>query len=231
MAIIAAQVDEMSDGRLIFGLGAGWYAREHEALGLDFPSVGVRFERLAEQLDVLHGLWSTPVGERYHHHGRHFSLVGAPGLPKPRRTPRPWLVIGGAGVTKTPALAARFADEFNVPPAHSPAATASLFALVDVACSAVGRSVRPLRSVVLTTFCGRTTAEVERRRRVAPLDYEHADLVGSPAQIAQGLAAYAEAGVERAYLRLLDLHDLDHIELLADALMRGAGAQDRRDPT
>jgi F420-dependent oxidoreductase-like protein len=230
LAIIAAQVDEMSAGRLVFGLGAGWNGREHEALGFEFPSAAVRFERLAEQLEVLEGLWATPIGERFSYDGTHYRLVEAPGLPKPRRTPGPWLVLGGVGTAKTPALAARFADEFNVPPSQSPEAMAQQFERVDQACEAIGRAEPPERSVVLTTICGRTDLELARRAQVAPEALAHADLRGSPARVVEQLAAYAAAGAARAYLRILDLFDLDHIELLAEALISTTADRGPRSP-
>jgi len=222
MSVIAAQVDDMADGRLIFGLGTGWNDREHQALGLDFPPLRERFDRLEEQLEVLTGLWSTSVGDTFTHHGRHYDLEGAPGLPKPHRRPHPHLVVGGLGAVRTPTLAARFADEFNLPPFQTPEQARVAFDRVRDRCTELGRPPESLStSLTLTTFCGRDGSELERRAAVAPWDAARAALRGSPAEIVDALATFEATGATRAYLRVLDLTDLDHIELLAEALRPG----------
>lgn len=137
LAIIAAQVDQMSGGRVELGLGTGWYAEEHAAYGIQFPSR--RFELLEEQLEIIDGLWRTPVGQTYSFAGRHYSLRDCPALPKPVQQPRPPILVGGGGPRRTPALAARFADEFNLPFANL-APTAEQFARVRAACDAAGRT-------------------------------------------------------------------------------------------
>jgi F420-dependent oxidoreductase-like protein len=95
LAITVAQVDQMSGGRVELGLGAGWFEREHEAYGLDFPAVGDRFDRLTEQLAVITGLWATPAGEQFSYAGEHYRLTGSPALPKPAQRPGPPVIIGG----------------------------------------------------------------------------------------------------------------------------------------
>ena len=108
-----AGVDAMSGGRVELGLGAGWFEAEHAAYGIPFPDVHERFDRLEEQLEVVTGLWATPAGERFSHAGAHYRLVDSPALPKPVQSPLP-IIVGGHGKRRTPALAARFAHEFNV---------------------------------------------------------------------------------------------------------------------
>ena len=115
LAISVAQVDEMSGGRVDFGVGAGWFEEEHQAYAIPFPPLGERFDRLTEQLEILTGLWTTPGGQTFDYSGEHYSIVNSPGLPKPAQDPHPPIVIGGKGAKRTPALAARFAAEFNVP--------------------------------------------------------------------------------------------------------------------
>jgi F420-dependent oxidoreductase-like protein len=114
LAISVAQVDQMSGGRVDFGLCAGWFATEHEAYGIPFPELGERFDRLEEQLDIITGMWATPVGQTYSSPGGHYPVVNSPALPKPYSGAPP-IVIGGGGPKRTPALAARFAAEFNTP--------------------------------------------------------------------------------------------------------------------
>src|SRR6266511_3838497 len=93
LAIQVAQVDQMSGGRVELGLGSGWYEGEHNAYGVPFPSQGERFERLEEQLAIVTGLWTTPVGEQFSHSGTHYTLTDSPALPKPVQTPHPPVII------------------------------------------------------------------------------------------------------------------------------------------
>jgi F420-dependent oxidoreductase-like protein len=220
LAIMAAQVDQMSGGRLDLGIGTGWYEREHTAYGIDFPPLKERFDRLAEQLAIITGLWSTLPGTGFSYHGRHYRLQDAPGLPKPVQIPGPPIIIGGRGTSRTPELAARYADEFNMP-FRSVAETAEAYRRVAEASDRIGRSAhaRPLvRSAGIVVAIGRTDAETQRRAR--PL-YERSALppecpvVGSPAELVQRIGEFAEIGTDRVHLRLIDLTDLDHLELIA----------------
>ena len=97
LAIAVAEIDDMSDGRVELGIGAGWYEAEHAAYGIPFPPLGERFERLEEQVEIITGLWSTPLGETYSFDGRHYRLKDSPALPKPRQQPHPPIVVGGHG--------------------------------------------------------------------------------------------------------------------------------------
>src|SRR5918997_757879 len=121
LAIAVAQVDAMSGGRVELGLGTGWFEQEHAAYGIPFPPLGERFDRLEEQLAIVTGLWETPPGERFSFDGPPSRLPASPALPKPVQSPRPPVIIGGWGKARTPALAARYANEVNrpVPPPHA----------------------------------------------------------------------------------------------------------------
>src|SRR2546421_2182272 len=111
LAISVAQVDQMSGGRVELGLGAGWFEAEHRAYAIPFPPLGERFDRLTEQLDIITGLWTTPVGEKFDYSGTQYTVVESPALPKPAQSPHPPIIIGGGGAKRTPALAAQFAAE------------------------------------------------------------------------------------------------------------------------
>ncbi len=139
LAVIVAQVDAMSGGRVELGLGAGWFEEEHRAFGIPFPpSVGERFDRLEEQLEIISGMWATAEEDRYSFAGEYYQLGDNAGLPKPAQVPRPPIIVGGKGTRRTPAIAARFADECNVP--FAPAEhCAKLFAALDTACARIGR--------------------------------------------------------------------------------------------
>lgn len=226
LAIAVAQVDEMSGGRVEFGLGAGWYEAEHTAYGIPFPGLAERFDRLEEQLAIITGLWETQEGKTFSHPGPHYPVADSPALPKPVQRPRPPVLIGGGGPRRTPQLAARFADEFNLP-FGSEADTAARFARVREACTAAGRDPGSLvYSAAQVVCCGRTEAEVARRAEAIgrdPAELRANGLAGSPAEIVARLGQFAGAGATRMYLQVLDLHDLDHLELIASEVMPQAG--------
>lgn len=166
-AISVAQVDAMSDGRVEFGLGAGWFAAEHEAYGIPFPSVGERFDLLEDSLAVMTGLWRTPPGELFSYDGASVTVSDSPALPKPvQQDPfsgGPPVIIGGKGRRRTPALAARYAAEFNVNfvPVHE---AGPLFERVATACAQIGRDPATLvRSAALACVVGRDKADFRRR--------------------------------------------------------------------
>ncbi|MFE0422397.1 LLM class F420-dependent oxidoreductase, partial [Streptomyces sp. NPDC058953] len=160
LAIQVAQVDAMSGGRIELGLGAGWFEGEHQAYGIPFPKE--KFARLEEQLAIVTGLWSTPVGETFSYEGAHYRLTDSPALPKPAQDRVP-VLIGGHGATRTPRLAARYADEFNIPFA-SVEDTERQFGRVRAAAEAHGRRPDDLvYSNALVVCVGRDDAEVARR--------------------------------------------------------------------
>ena len=222
LAIIVAQVDQMSGGRVEFGLGAGWFEAEHAAYGIPFPPLGERFDRLEEQLAVITGLWGTLDGQTFSFDGAHYRVSDSPGLPKPAQRPRPPVLLGGAGAHRTPRLAARFADEFNAP-FHSAAGSAAGFARVREACEAAGRYPDSMTySVAQTVCCGKDEAEFRRRATAIgrdPEDLRANAIGGTPGEAAAKIAEFAEIGAERVYLQVLDLHDLDHLELIASDVL------------
>jgi F420-dependent oxidoreductase-like protein len=213
LAIMVAQVDQMSGGRAELGLGAGWFEAEHIAYGIPFPPMAKRGARLEEQLEIITGLWGTAEGGTFSFSGRYYSLSGSPALPKPVQRPHPPVVVGGSGPRRTPRLAARFAGEYNIPFA-SVADSAAAFERVRQACRDAGRDPGTMvYSAAQTVCCGRDEAEVARR--VEATGQPQAGLAGSPAEVVDKLGRFADAGASRAYLQVLDLHDLDHLELIA----------------
>jgi F420-dependent oxidoreductase-like protein len=228
-AIAVAQLDDISGGRMELGIGSGWFEAEHTAYGLDFgTSFGERFDRLTEQLEIITGLWSTPVGERFDHSGVHYTLVGAPGLPKPAQRdaqgrPRVPIIIGGHGPRRTPALAARFADEFNVGFSDFEVSTTQL-GRVRAACEGIGRDPDSLIYSVAHPVCvGSDEAEFGRRARAIgrdPAEIRGASpFAGTVAEVTDAIGTWAAAGVQRAYLQVLDLADLDHIALVGAEIL------------
>jgi F420-dependent oxidoreductase-like protein len=218
LAIAVAQVDAMSGGRVEFGLGGGWFESEHSAYGIPFPPVAERFDRLEEQLEIITGLWATPVGSTYDFDGKHYRVADSPALPKPVQSPRVPVIVGGHGKKRTPYLAARYATEFNVPFSKIEEIPAQ-YARVRAAAEALGRT-EPLTYSAAAVLCvGRDDAEVNRRAaaigREADEMRANGGIVGTPAEAIETIKRYAEAGASRLFLQVLDLSDLDHIDLVA----------------
>jgi F420-dependent oxidoreductase-like protein len=222
LAISVAQVDQMSGGRVELGIGAGWFEAEHTAYGIPFPDTRERFDRLEESLTVVSGLWTTPPGDRFDFDGRYYPVVDSPALPKPVQSPRPPILVGGKGKVRTPALAARFADEFNIP-FESLDASRAIFGRVREACTAAGRDPASLTcSNALVLCCGRDEAELSQRAKAIGREVDELrtnGLAGTPDEVVDKIGRYGEAGAERVYLQMLDLSDLDHLELVADKVM------------
>jgi F420-dependent oxidoreductase-like protein len=228
LAISVAQLDSMSAGRVELGLGAAWFDDEHRAYGIPFPPLAERFDRLEEQLEILTGLWTTPPGERFSFAGKHFRIDESPALPKPVQQPHPPIVIGGYGTKRTPALAARFANEFNLP---FPPLDAYREAVTRVrrACERAGRDPASLRTTVaLVVCCGADDAEFNRRAAAigrSPDELRANGAAGLPTEVVDKIATYADAGAQTAYLQVLDVDDLDHLQLLAAEVMPAVRAR------
>ncbi|WP_116051098.1 LLM class F420-dependent oxidoreductase [Amycolatopsis palatopharyngis] len=223
LAISVAQVDQMSGGRIELGLGSGWYADEHTAYGLPLPEIRERFDLYSEQLAIVTGLWETPEGETFSFDGEHYQLSEAPGLPKPTQRPRPPVIIGGGGKKRTPALAARYADEFNLPFTDPDTALAQ-FERVDAAAKAEGRDPKEIiRSTAQVVAIGRDEAELARRAESIGREVDELranGIAGSPAEAVDRIGQWRErTGITRLYLQVLDLADLDHVELIATEVM------------
>jgi F420-dependent oxidoreductase-like protein len=209
LALTVATVDAMSGGRIEVGLGSGWFETEHRSFGIDFPPVAERFDVLTEQLEVLTGLWGAGAGTTYSFSGRHQVLTDNPALPRPVQQPHPPVIVGGKGKRRTPELAARFADEYNVP-FDTPEVVAACFDRARAACTAAGRDPATLvLSAAQTLAVGRDDAEVRRRAdaiQADPDELRAGGLGGTVAEVVDKI---------RVYLQVLDLTDLEHLELVA----------------
>ena len=222
LAISVAQVDQMSSGRVELGLGTGWFDAEHAAYGIPFPPLGVRFSMLEEQLAIITGLWTTPVGQKFSYSGQHYSVTDSPALPKPAQQPKPPVIIGGGGQKRTPRLAAAYADEYNAA-FDAVTGTQAAFDRVRAAVEAAGR---PASSMIYSTAqvvcCGRDEAELKRRAEAIgrePDELRREGLAGSPAEVVDKIGQFAAIGAKRMYLQILDLDDIEHLELIAAAVL------------
>nr|WP_306239571.1 LLM class F420-dependent oxidoreductase [Ornithinimicrobium cryptoxanthini] len=228
-AITVAQVDAMSGGRVEFGLGAGWFETEHTAYGIPFPSVGQRFDVLEDSLAVITGLWGTAEGESFSYAGPTVTVTDSPALPTPVQhdpvSGGPPVIVGGMGRRRTPALAARYAAEFNV--AFASLADAQVqFERVAAACGEAGRQPDSLlRSAALVAVVGRDEAEFRQRAEAIgrePEELRAHGLAGTPGEVVDRIGTWAEqTGIDRAYLQVLDLSDdvVSHLELIAADVM------------
>jgi F420-dependent oxidoreductase-like protein len=217
LANAAATADHVSGGRIELGLGAGWMEREHRAYGFPFPETSTRVEMLAEQVEIVHRLWTE---ERVDFHGRHYTLEDAPAQPKPVQQPRPPLLVGGGGGRGTVEPARRFADEYNTP-FVSPEEAATIRARVP-----------GLRFSVMTGFLvGETRDEAldrartlfSRRPRETTFEewlprVEAVGVVGSIEEVSERLRAYERAGCDRVMLQHLLHTDLEPVRLLGREL-------------
>jgi F420-dependent oxidoreductase-like protein len=226
LAIAVAQVDQMSGGRVELGIGTGWYQGEHDAYGIPFgSSFSQRFEKLGEQIEIVTGLWATPEGQTFSYEGKHYTLKDAPALPKPVQRPRPPIILGGFGAKRTPRLAARYADEYNLPFLPMNLVEQRITAVRE-ACEKAGRDPATLKlSAALVVCVGSDESEFEARAAAIgqPPDMIRTNAVGGTVDEARGrLAELAEMGLARTYLQFLTLDDHDHLRLIAEVAASAA---------
>lgn len=210
LAKMAAQVDIVSGGRLVCGLGAAWQQNEHEAYGIPFYTVQERLARLDEACQVLKMLWTQ---ERSHFKGRYYQLTDAPLAPKPVQRPHPELMIGGGGEKVTLRIVARHADHWNV--WGGPDVLARKGALLDGYCRAAGRDPKSIiRSANMALLFADDRAEVDRlhmalTKRFGMTDAVARDtmLAGSSGEIRDTLGRLREAGVETLFVPTLFMKD------------------------
>jgi F420-dependent oxidoreductase-like protein len=223
LAVAVAQVDQMSGGRVDFGIGTGWYDSEHVAYGIPFPSTGERFDRLEEQLQIITGMWRTPPTTQYSFEGQHYTIVGSPALPKPLQPGGPPIIIGGYGPRRTPRLAAVYAAEFNRPFAQ-PDAFREHAKRVATACEAESRDPGDLiYSAALTVCCGESEQELGLRAGRIGKSIEElraTAAAGRPSEVVDRIADFVDAGAQRIYLQLLDLADVEHVHLLSEKVLK-----------
>jgi F420-dependent oxidoreductase-like protein len=224
LANAVATVDHISGGRVELGMGAGWMELEHRSFGFAFPPLRERLERLAEQIEIVHRLWTE---EHVTFSGKHYSLEDCPALPKPVQSPRPRLLVGGRAKPGTANPAARFANEYNVI-GSSVDEYADARRSLDAACERVERDPKTLRMSVMTGFLlGADDADLKRQAQAtverwgsslsadeAVERYRARGTGGTPDDFVAGLRRLEEVGVERIMLQHIRHEDLETVELL-----------------
>jgi F420-dependent oxidoreductase-like protein len=218
LAITVAGVDQMSGGRVELGLGAGWYEAEHTAYGIPFPDLGTRFDRLEEQLAIITGLWRTPDGETYSFDGHEYVVADSPALPKPVQAGGPPVIVGGKGPQRTPALAAQYASEFNFAFAPVEAFTEQRDRVI-AACEKIDRDPATMVWSTAVVVCAAVDEAGVVRRAAAigrdPDELRRNGAAGTIDETAATLRRWIDAGIDRIYLQILDLADLEHLDVLA----------------
>jgi F420-dependent oxidoreductase-like protein len=220
-ARMAAAVDDLSDGRLTLGLGAGWQEREHHLFGFDLLSMADRFERFEQGLEVVTRLLrsDTPVS----FDGKYYQLRQATLLPRPQRRNGPPILIGGNGLKRTLPLAARFADEWNCI-FCTPSAFAELNAKLTDLLKAEGRAPASVRRSMMTgCYFGKNESALKQKLESRGKSFEQLReigvIVGTPHQVREQLQELEQVGLQRIMLQWLDWEDLDGLEALAKAIL------------
>jgi F420-dependent oxidoreductase-like protein len=230
LAYEAAALDRLSEGRYMFGIGAGWNEDEHRAFGFRLPPLKERMDRFEEALKLITLLWS---GERVDFQGEYYQLDMAQAALKPIDG-KAKILIGGGGEKRTLRLVAEYADEWNVTPV-----TAEVFdhkvSVLEQHCADVGRNIDEIeKSIMLTHVIGRDEQELnERARRLMVITgrdgqdpaeildgmRERGLLIGTPDEIVASIKMREAQGIDRIMLQTLDMDDIDVLELIAEEIM------------
>jgi F420-dependent oxidoreductase-like protein len=223
--------DHVTGGRVELGMGAGWFEREHTEFGFPFAAVPERMDVLEEQVEIVHRSWDRSEPELTFE-GRHYRLEGCRALPKPVQEPHPPLILGGQAGPRSAALAARWADEYNVNFATLDQIRERRVRL-DVACAAAGRDPASLRySLMAGTLVGANEQELlGRAARVMEVDGEKGDpkawieglrdewIVGTIGEVLDRLGELARAGVQRVMLQHRLHDDLEPVAQIAEQII------------
>jgi F420-dependent oxidoreductase-like protein len=229
-------VDHASDGRVELGMGAGWFEREHRAFGFPFPSDAERMDALTEQVEIVHRLWDRGEDE-VAFEGRHYRLESCTALPRPLQDPHPPLIVGGSAGSRSVALAARWADEYNVV-FVDPATARTHRERVEAACGAIGRDPGEVRFSVMTRLLVGADEDDLRSKAAALMDRidEDGDVeafiegmrptmtAGTVEQVLERLGEYAGVGAERIFLQHLVHDDLETVALIGREIVPEAAS-------
>jgi F420-dependent oxidoreductase-like protein len=222
-ARMAAAVDDLSNGRLILGVGAGWQEMEHNTFGFDLLGIPERFNRFEEGLEVITALLNSDKPVDFN--GQYYRLSSAILLPRPQRPAGPPILIGGNGEKRTLPLAAKYAQEWNalfISPAEFSRLNDQLNSLIEQQ----GRRTSDVkRSMMTGCIFGETNAAVEQNTaartqgKFSPQQLrERGRIVGTAAEIKEQLEHFTEVGLESIMLQWIDLDDTNGIRILADTL-------------
>ncbi len=203
-AKMCATIDQISGGRFVAGLGAGWQENEHRAYGIDFNTFGWRFDRLEEACAIITSLFTQPATS---FDGKHYTMVDAPLDPKPVQSPLP-LLIGGGGEKRTLKIVATHAQEWNV--WGLPDVLAQKGAVLDQHCADLGRDPATIRrSAQAMLFL---TDDQERLDRLRSKPSERPTIIGNSAEVAEVMGAYRDAGVDEFIIPGFNMRGRSEVE-------------------
>ena len=230
VAKMAATVDQISNGRLVLGIGAGWFEREHQAYGFQFGTAKERAKRLEESLQVITKLWSE---DHPTFRGKYYTLDNAPFAPKGVQKPHPPIVVGGQGKEWIVPLVGRYADGWNALPDVDPDGIRERRKIIAEACAGAGRSPCPTYVSVMLPLVAITKIPLAGpavrlgARAVVRKEVARSILADSPDAIIDRLRGYADAGVEEVILSLRPPFDRDLLRRFAAEVMPRFGDRDR----
>lgn len=218
-ARMGKDVDDLSNGRLVLGIGAGWQVREHALFGLPLLPLGERMDRFSEGVEVVHSLLNSTAPVDFN--GAYYQLQGAQLLPRPQRPGGPRLLIGGNGLKRTLPLVAKYAGEWNAV-YLAPDRFIEVNAHLDDLLRAEGRALGDVRRSLMNGLVfGRDDAQLrERLRGRDPAELQaHGSIVGTPVAVKEQVARVAETGVARLLLQWFEQDDMAGLEALAHTLL------------
>jgi len=220
-ARMASALDDLSNGRLVLGLGAGWNAREHHLFGFDLLEPKARFDRFDEGMQVVTRLLQSDEPVTFE--GQYYQLRGATLLPRPQRPGGPGILIGGSGIKRTLANAVRYASEWNcvsLPPDEFSGLNGRLSQML----AAAGRNPESVRRSMMTgCVFGKDEATLEKKimKRGRTLEElrKGGTVAGNLDSVKEQLTVLEEVGLQRIMLQWLDLDDLESLESLAKGIL------------
>jgi F420-dependent oxidoreductase-like protein len=220
LAKMASTVDALSHGRLVLGIGAGWYEHEYRAYGYPYPETGERLGRLHEAIQIILAMWTQDEAT---FEGTYYQVRGAINQPKGVQKPHIPLLIGGGGEKVTLRLVAQYGDACNV--GGDIATIKHKFAVLKHHCDELGRDYNSIRRTTLIDDCAIAETEEAAIAKLTPAQRNNLDemrqtaLIGTPTMIRQRLAEYEAAGVQEIIIRFVDAPQLEPIQLFARECM------------
>src|SRR5215469_2060360 len=221
LAKMASTVDVLSHGRLVLGIGAGWYEHEYRAYGYPYPGTGERLQRLHEAIQIILAMWTQDEAT---FEGTYYQVRGAINQPKGVQKPHIPLLIGGGGEKVTLRLVAQYGDACNV--GGTIATIKHKFAVLKQHCDELGRDYNSIRRTTLIDDCAIAETEEAAIAKLTPAqrndleELRQTQLIGTPTMIRQRLAEYEAAGVQEIIIRFVDAPQLESIHLFAQECMR-----------
>jgi len=224
LAKMGATLDDISNGRLNLGIGAGWYKREYDAYGIPFPKDSVRIAQLREAVQIIKKMWTE---DEPSFHGQYYTIDKAINSPKPIQKPHPPILIGGEGKKLTLRVVAELADRCNFGGTITSQRYKELLEILDEHCRKVGRRISQIEKTLIVdnTVIARNRATLnEKIRKFKPKDVSKAqfiegNLVGTPEDIISRIGEFIDVGVAYIMMRFPDMIKNEPLELFADEVI------------